>query len=117
MENSGIYKIENIITGKIYIGSATNFNHRWRIHIKRLNKKIHHSKELQEDWLKFGIDAFKFEIIQKSDKKYNRLNEQCWINFYNSVSNGYNTYNSIKNLNLFLKRFIKNYGLSQINCN
>ena len=43
MKKSGIYKIVNLINGKVYIGSAVNFEKRWREHRRGLISKNHHS--------------------------------------------------------------------------
>ena len=46
----GIYKIENRINGKVYIGESLDIHKRWELHISELNDKTHHSYKLQEDW-------------------------------------------------------------------
>lgn len=61
---SGIYQIRNSINGKLYIGSAVHFGKRWIAHRAYLNKGKHHSKSLQSAWLKYGADAFVFEILE-----------------------------------------------------
>lgn len=38
---SGIYKIENTVAGKFYIGSAVCFNRRWNQHKSELSKGMH----------------------------------------------------------------------------
>ncbi|MGR3179409.1 MAG: GIY-YIG nuclease family protein [Candidatus Anammoxibacter sp.] len=61
---SGIYKIKNKVTNDVYIGSAKNFNIRWKEHIKRLKRKNHHSIILQNAWNKYGEQSFDFQIIE-----------------------------------------------------
>lgn len=34
----GIYKITNAVNGKVYIGKSENIHHRWKQHIRELNK-------------------------------------------------------------------------------
>ena len=63
-KNSCIYKITNILNGKIYVGSAIDFIQRKSLHISQLNKNKHHSKYLQNSWNKYGMDKFIFEIIE-----------------------------------------------------
>ena len=48
----GIYKIENIKTGKIYIGSSKNIKSRFYTHKRELEKGTHHSYKLQKSYTK-----------------------------------------------------------------
>ena len=67
----GIYKIENIVTGTVYIGQTTNYWDRIRKHLFMLNEVKHENPHLQDDWNRFGRDNFKFCIelyIDISDK-------------------------------------------------
>lgn len=61
---SGIYKISNILDNRIYIGSAENFNKRWKLHLNRLKDKKHHSVKLQNWCNKYSINYLIFEIIE-----------------------------------------------------
>lgn len=61
---SGIYQIENTITGHRYIGSAINIQKRWKEHILSLHKNKHHSQYLQRAWNKYGEEYFAFSIIE-----------------------------------------------------
>ncbi len=80
MKNSGIYKIQNQVNGKVYVGSAVNFRQRFFSHLSELRRGIHHSPKLQQAWLKHGENAFKFEIIEKVSNKEDLIKrEQYWI--------------------------------------
>lgn len=48
-ENSGIYAIRHIETGKMYIGSSRHISDRWIIHCSCLRLQKHHSVRLQSD--------------------------------------------------------------------
>lgn len=75
-----IYRITNLINGKLYIGSAINAEQRRRRHFKDLNKQIHHSHLLQKAFNKYSIEAFRFEIIETvADKNDLIVREQYWI--------------------------------------
>ena len=48
LRQSGIYCIENLISGKKYIGQSVNIQNRWNHHICELNKGIHYNDHLQK---------------------------------------------------------------------
>ena len=85
-----IYKIENIINGKKYIGQTVN-NNRWSEHKHNLNNELHHNKKLQSAWNKYGKGAFKFEILQNANslEELDKL-EIEYIKKLNSIAAGYN---------------------------
>ena len=51
---SGIYCIENIVTGHKYIGQSKNIYRRWKKHINALNMNSHDNSYLQNSWNKYG---------------------------------------------------------------
>lgn len=70
LENKpGIYKITNIINGKIYIGSAIDIKNRWVRHVNFLKDKKHHNKYLQNSFNKHGEDSFICEVLMYLDSK------------------------------------------------
>lgn len=93
----GIYKIENLINGKIYIGKSVNIEKRFRSHITdSFNKnKPEYNHLIHRAIRKYGTDNFSFEIIEQC--KENELNKReiYWISFYDccildSKNKGYN---------------------------
>jgi uncharacterized small protein (DUF1192 family) len=75
----GIYRIRNTITGKIYVGSSTNIEHRWRGHVSHLKAGDHTNRDLQHDWLKHGEEAFECVIVEPSDEPATLLErERHW---------------------------------------
>lgn len=87
----GVYKIQNIINKKVYIGSSKNIIKRWKNHELYLNKNSHYVKELQEDYNKYGKDSFKFEILENVEKEEDLRNkERFYIDKYNAIKEGYN---------------------------
>lgn len=54
---TGIYKITNLVNGKVYIGASKNIERRWRDHKKRINSPIHSDLEA------LGVENFKFEVL------------------------------------------------------
>lgn len=63
-KNSGIYKIVNLVDGKMYIGSSVNIYNRKNAHYSDLRKNIHHNVHLQRAFNKYGEENFKFERIE-----------------------------------------------------
>lgn len=76
----GIYKIENITNGKVYIGSSKNIENRWKQHKTLLRSGKHHSQHLQYSWNKYGEDSFSFEVIEDDISQEELLiKEQYWM--------------------------------------
>lgn len=61
---TGVYKITNLVNGKIYIGSAVDIKKRWRSHIFDLKRGRHANDYLQKAWNKHGRDSFFFEVLE-----------------------------------------------------
>lgn len=64
--SSGIYRIRSLINGKIYIGSAKNFLHRFWSHRNEIRRNEHHSPSLQRHSNKYGSTKLVFEIIEET---------------------------------------------------
>src|SRR5215468_7946604 len=78
---SGIYRIKNVVSGRVYIGSAVNLPSRWKLHRSLLRRGKHHSRSLQRSWCKHGATAFVFELIEPVDDRKRLIErEQFWIN-------------------------------------
>lgn len=90
LDTSGVYLIQCIENGKNYIGSAKCIRTRWRTHIRELDKDTHHSIELQNDWIKYGMDKFKFEVLLECSYADSKKYEMEYINKFNSNKFGYN---------------------------
>lgn len=63
----GIYKIENLIDKKVYIGSSVNMTDRERRHFNMLSKGTHDNQHLQNAFNKIGKESFNFQIIEECD--------------------------------------------------
>lgn len=88
----GIYKIENITNGKVYIGSSQNIFRRWKEHKRDLNGNKHHSYHLQAAWNKYKENNFIFSIIEQCNQDVLLDREQHYIDLYMSAD-GYFGYN------------------------
>ena len=89
----GIYKITNLINGKVYIGQSINIEIRWQQHKRAID--YNKTNLLYKAMRKHGVENFKFEIIDECNEcELNNL-EIYYIWYYNSYvgndnSNGYN---------------------------
>jgi group I intron endonuclease len=88
VNTSGIYAITNTATNSMYIGSAVNISRRWRVHKHHLEKGTHHSKHLQNSYVKHTSAMFSYEIIEFVEDKNNLLKrEQVWLDFFKPAYN------------------------------
>ena len=88
----GIYKIQNAINGKCYIGQSRNIKHRWQAHKHTHSnpKAANYNAPLYCAMRKYGIDNFQFDVLQECTvAELNHL-EQVYIKAYDSFWNGYN---------------------------
>jgi len=91
-----IYKITNIQNNKVYIGQTIRpIKDRFHRHINDAMNNIldtHFARAIR----KYGKDNFIIEEIDSatSQDELNKL-EQYWIQYYNSVENGYNETDAI----------------------
>ena len=60
----GIYKIENSVNNKIYIGSSIDINKRFYKHLWMLRKGIHDNIHLQNSFNQYGENSFNFSILE-----------------------------------------------------
>lgn len=86
-----IYKITNLITKKCYIGETIQTpEKRWKDH-KNAIKRDGGCAALKDAINKYGIDAFKFEVLIICFDEDRLIYEKEYIQKYNSqVPNGYN---------------------------
>lgn len=92
MNRSGIYKLTNIVNGKVYVGSAVNLGRRKEHHYACLRNNKHKNERLQHSWNKHGEVSFEFSILEYVEDKNNLIErEQYWMDFYEVAGdNGYN---------------------------
>ncbi len=78
---SGIYKINNNVSGKSYIGSAANLKNRFNEHKSDLRLNKHSNPHLQNSYNKYGKENFVFSVIEYVEDENNLIErEQFWIN-------------------------------------
>ena len=96
----GIYKITNLINNKIYIGQSTDIKSRW---IAEKTKAFNDNSNIYDTVLsrafrKYGLNNFKFEILEECKVEELDEKEKYYIYYYNSlVPFGYNVAQGGKN--------------------
>lgn len=101
---TGIYKITNLKNNKVYIGSAVNISNRFKTHKRLLKNKKHFNNHLQSSYIKYGVDNFKYEIIENTTLEEMLDRKMYWISSLsaNNSKYGYNK-RIVVNSNLGIK--------------
>lgn len=90
-----IYKIENTITGKVYIGQTKfTLEKRWHQHIKESKEALDGKRQsfplFHRMIIKYGENNFIPSILEECDNSQLDEKEKYWIKKYDSFNNGYN---------------------------
>lgn len=75
-----VYKVTNLINNKIYIGQSVYNN----------SKYYGSGKYLKFAIKKYGKENFIKEVVEECDSSNLNEREKYWINYYDSIKNGYN---------------------------
>lgn len=88
----GIYKITNLLNGKVYIGQTKQtFNDRWRSHVRRgLKAEPGTANKLYTAMWEDGVENFTFEILLECKPEELNAKEKYFIEFFKSQEWGYN---------------------------
>ena len=83
---TGIYKITNLVNGKVYIGASKNIEKRWGEHRRDVSSPIHSDLET------YGLENFKFEVLLECPETMLTQWEQDMICLYDAddPAKGYN---------------------------
>lgn len=88
---SGIYRIRNVATGRVYVGSSRDCRRRFSEHRSRLIRGVHCNAKLQASWNKHGSANFQFEVIASVlDVSFIEQLEQQFLDELDCVNSGYN---------------------------
>lgn len=83
---TGIYKIENLINHKVYIGQSIHIEKRWQEHCQPKTHSV-----IASAIREYGKDNFSFQILEECKREELNDRENYYIKKYNSVvPNGYN---------------------------
>lgn len=105
---SGIYAIENKMTGEAYVGQTKmRFVKRYWHHCWKLSHNDHDNHLLQSDYNIVGDSCFRFVVLAVMDKNDNMDDEErSWIAFYRRSSGSYNIQDGghITNLSSYISK-------------
>jgi group I intron endonuclease len=89
---TGIYKIENLVNHKCYIGQAVDINKRWRKHRETYNESKFPQYEypLYRAMRKYGFENFSFEVLEECLREELNEKERQYVEKYNAFFDGYN---------------------------
>jgi len=76
---SGVYKIENKLTGDIYIGSSVDIKKRWCSHQSSFGKDYQHCMHLNNAIIKYSVGNFKFKVVATCHPRDIYIVEQMFI--------------------------------------
>jgi len=87
---SGVYKILNLLDGKVYVGSSTRTIKRrlWE-HLYRLRLNKHINSHLQNAFNKYGESNFKFEIVEFCNSEDCLIREQYYKDLWKSYDDNF----------------------------
>lgn len=91
-QESGVYKIENKVNGKVYVGSSKNIRIRKNGHLHKLRKGIHQSNLLQDAFNEYGEENFKLTVLEYCSEDSLLDKEAEWVKRLesNNREKGYN---------------------------
>ncbi|MCH8517484.1 MAG: GIY-YIG nuclease family protein [Cyclobacteriaceae bacterium] len=91
-DNCGIYCIQCVATGKVYIGQSNDIRGRKYQHMYHLARNTHNNRYLQRAYNKYGVSSFTFSILTCCDESMLNDIETFLIKALHSCdrSNGFN---------------------------
>lgn len=99
--SQGIYKIECLANGKIYIGQSVDIRCRANEHRRALEKKAHNNDILQNSYNKYGKESFRFSLVEKIKNREDLTDrEKYWADYYNcfDLKKGFNICKIVKDV-------------------
>lgn len=79
MSVCGIYAIENLLDGTVYIGSSIDCKNRWHVHRYQLRTGTHFNKRLVNAWAKHGEANFRFFVLEECSEDQLAAKEQAHL--------------------------------------
>lgn len=84
VKKCGVYKIENIVNGKVYIGQSRNLKERYKSHLSSLRYKRHGNNHLQSAFNKYGENSFIYLVMEECE--FDKIDEReiFWMGQYDA---------------------------------
>lgn len=80
----GIYKLENLVNGKVYIGQSVDIEKRWKMHQWASTQETYNNNIIYRAILKYGWDNFSKEILEEVNEEELNQKEIYYIKKFNS---------------------------------
>ena len=108
MRISCVYKIENLVNKKIYIGETNNYEGRKRYHLRAIKQRNHENPNIRYDSNIFSLDNFNICIVEQlpNNKSLRLQRESFWISYYGGIDSNL-LYNE-KDLNHYNTQLLTN---------
>lgn len=110
-----IYKIENLVNGKVYVGQSKDPERRWKDHRKvaRSKKDAQRIKPLYVDIRRFGEQNFGMSVLEECKDEDMSAREVYWIDKLEAQDRdkGYNIYGGGRGKGIFVTRSVSQYTL------
>ena len=87
---SGIYKIENLESGTVYVGQSIDVVDRLWHHKCNLRGNRQHNMHLQSAYNKYGEEVFVFAVLQYCEVGDLTTLEQAWLDHFMELGPVYN---------------------------
>lgn len=93
-KGAGVYKLLNLVTGMIYIGSTRSVYTRFRTHKNNLRRNNHENPHLQNAWNKYREENFEFEVLEECSEDQCINKEQHYLDTLLSAQDYLNKINN-----------------------
>lgn len=111
---SAVYKIVNEVTGDFYIGSSRNVMQRWESHKSPSTWNKCPNNPMYQDFQKYGLDKFRFQILCPVMPKYLKQVEQECIEMLKPSYNDRNAKGwDVERYKEAQKKAVKKYNQSE----
>lgn len=109
MKVTGIYKIKNIVNGRVYIGASTDVYKRFYQHMFYLRRGEHANVDLQSDYNLYGESNFECSVECECDESELDRLELSTLHKYGGYTSD-NTYNMVEAARVAVGECNHNYG-------
>ncbi len=90
MLGSGIYKITQVSTGKMYVGSSVDIEKRIKAHFSMLRKGSHFNPNIQQAFNSSQESDFVWDVLENCNIGDMIQRENFWISHFNATDKGFN---------------------------